>query len=62
MNWLDLVQMVSDGGGVLSARMMASQRTWKRNEGFWLFLLRYILWVFMIEPLLRFFCSSVWPV
>jgi hypothetical protein len=30
---------------VVSAWMVASQRTWKRNEGFWLFLLSNILWV-----------------
>ena len=29
---------------VLSAWMVASKRTWKRNEGFWLFLLSNVLW------------------
>ena len=29
---------------VVSAWMVASKRTWKRNEGFWLFLLSNVLW------------------
>jgi hypothetical protein len=30
---------------VVSAWMVASERKWKRNEGFWLFLLSNVLWV-----------------
>jgi len=29
---------------VISAGMVASKRKWKRNEGFWLFLLSNVLW------------------
>ena len=32
-------------GTAISAWMVASHRTWKRNEGFWLFLLSNILWI-----------------
>ena len=45
MSWLDLVQWPALAVTVLSAWMVASQRTWKRNEGFWLFLLSNILWI-----------------
>ena len=30
---------------VISAWMVASKRKWKRNEGFWLFLLSNVLWI-----------------
>lgn len=45
MNWLDLVQWPAMVVTVVSAWMVASQRKWKRNEGFWLFLLSNVLWV-----------------
>ena len=45
MNWLDLVQWPAMAVTVVSAWMVASQRKWKRNEGFWLFLVSNILWV-----------------
>jgi hypothetical protein len=45
MNWLDLVQWPAMAITVVGAWMVASQRKWKRNEGFWLFLLSNILWV-----------------
>jgi hypothetical protein len=45
MDWLDLVQWPATAVTVLSGWMVASQRAWKRNEGFWLFLLSNILWV-----------------
>jgi hypothetical protein len=45
MNWLDLVQWPAMAITVISAWMVASQRTWKRNEGFWLFLLSDVLWL-----------------
>jgi hypothetical protein len=45
MNWLDLVQWPAMAVTVVSAWMVASNRTWKRNEGFWLFLLSNVLWL-----------------
>ena len=39
---LDGSSMAGDSGHTW---MVASQRTWKRNEGFWLFLLSNLLWV-----------------
>jgi hypothetical protein len=45
MSWIDLVQWPAMAVTVLSAWMLASQRTWKRHEGFWLFLLSNVLWV-----------------
>lgn len=44
MDWLDLVQWPAMAVTVISAGMVASKRTWKRNEGFWLFLLSNVLW------------------
>ena len=43
--WLDLVQWPAMVVTVISAWMVASNREWKRNEGFWLFLLSNVLWV-----------------
>jgi hypothetical protein len=48
---------------VISAWMVASERTWKRNEGFSLFLITNILWVIWDlhdRVYLSFLCSSVW--
>jgi hypothetical protein len=45
MDWWDLVQWPAMVVTVISAWMVASQRKWKRNEGFWLFLLSNVLWV-----------------
>ena len=45
MNWMDLVQWPAMAVTVVSAWMIASQRKWKRNEGFWLFLLSNLLWI-----------------
>ena len=45
MPWLDLVQWPAMAVTVAAAWMVASQRKWKRNWGFWLFLLSNILWV-----------------
>jgi hypothetical protein len=45
MNWMDLVQWPAMAVTVVSAWMIASQRKWKRNEGFWLFLLSNVLWI-----------------
>jgi hypothetical protein len=44
MQWIDLLQWPAMAITVLSAWMVASKRTWKRNEGFWLFLLSNVLW------------------
>ena len=44
MNWLDLLQWPAMAVTVISAWMVASKRIWKRNEGFWLFVLSNILW------------------
>jgi hypothetical protein len=44
MNWFDLVQWPAMVVTVISAGMVASKRTWKRNEGFWLFVLSNVLW------------------
>jgi hypothetical protein len=44
MDWLDRLQWPAMFVTLLSAWMVASQRTWKRNEGFWLFLLSNVLW------------------
>ena len=45
MNWMDLIQWPAMAVTVVSAWMIASQRKWKRNEGFWLFLLSNLLWI-----------------
>lgn len=45
MDWLDLIQWPAMLVTVISAWMVASNRKWKRNEGFWLFLLSNVLWV-----------------
>jgi hypothetical protein len=45
MDWLNLIQWPAMFVTVLSAWMVASNRKWKRNEGFWLFLLSNVLWV-----------------
>jgi len=45
MEWLDLIQWPAMAVTVVSAWMVASNRKWKRNEGFWLFLLSNVLWV-----------------
>ena len=42
MDWLQWPAMIAT---VVSAWMVASQRKWQRNEGFWLFLFSNVLWV-----------------
>jgi len=44
MDWFDVLQWPAMAVTVISAGMVASKRTWKRNEGFWLFLLSNVLW------------------
>ena len=45
MDWLDLIQWPAMAVTVYAAWMVGSQRKWKRNWGFWVFLLSNILWV-----------------
>ena len=45
MEWLDLVQWPAMLVTVVAAWLVASQRKFKRNWGFWLFLLSNVLWV-----------------
>jgi hypothetical protein len=45
MEWMDLIQWPAMAVTVVSAWMVASERKWKRNEGFWLFLFSNILWL-----------------
>ena len=45
MDWKDLVQWPAMAVTVTAAWMVASERKWKRNWGFWLFLLSNILWI-----------------
>jgi len=42
---MDFVQWPAMAVTVVSAWMVASPQTWKRNEGFWLFLLSNMLWI-----------------
>lgn len=43
--WLDLIQWPAMAVTVIAAWMIASQRKFKRNYGFWLFLLSNVLWI-----------------
>jgi hypothetical protein len=45
MNWLDAIQWPAMVVTVVAAWFVASQRKFKRNWGFWLFLLSNVLWV-----------------
>ncbi len=45
MAWLDLIQWPAMAVTVVAAYLVASQRKFKRNWGFWLFLLSNLLWV-----------------
>jgi hypothetical protein len=45
MNWLNLLQWPAMAVTVAAAWLVASQRKFKRNWGFWLFLLSNVLWV-----------------
>lgn len=44
-NWVDLIQWPAMAVTVFAAWLVASQRKFKRNWGFWLFLLSNVLWV-----------------
>ncbi len=43
--WVDLIQWPAMAVTVFAAWLIASQRKFKRNWGFWLFLLSNVLWV-----------------
>jgi hypothetical protein len=45
MNWLDAIQWPAMLVTVIAAWLVASQRKFKRNWGFWLFLLSNVLWI-----------------
>lgn len=45
MNWLDAIQWPAMVVTVIAAWLVASQRKFKRNWGFWLFLLSNVLWI-----------------
>lgn len=45
MNWLDAIQWPAMVVTVVAAWFVASQRKFKRNWGFWLFLLSNGLWI-----------------
>ncbi|MFN2531254.1 MAG: hypothetical protein ABR555_08155 [Pyrinomonadaceae bacterium] len=45
MNWFNLVQWPAMAVTVLAAWLVASQRKFKRNWGFWLFLIGNALWI-----------------
>lgn len=44
MNWIDLLQWPAMVVTVAGAWLVASGRTYKRNYGFWSFLLGNVLW------------------
>ena len=45
MNWINLLQWPAMIVTVAAAWLLASQKKFKRNWGFWLFLLSNVLWV-----------------
>jgi hypothetical protein len=45
MDWLDYLQWPAMAVTVVAAWLVASQRKFKRNWGFWLFLLSNALWI-----------------
>ena len=45
MNYIDCIQWPAMAITVIAAWMIGSQRKFKRNWGFWLFLLSNILWI-----------------
>lgn len=45
MNWIDLLQWPAMAVTVLAAWLIASQKKFKRNWGFWLFLASNVLWI-----------------
>jgi hypothetical protein len=45
MNWIESIQWPAMVVTVWAAWLVASQRKFKRNWGFWLFLLSNLLWI-----------------
>lgn len=45
MDWVDAIQWPAMLVTVVAAWMVASQKKFKRNWGFWLFLLSNVLWI-----------------
>jgi len=45
VNWINLIQWPAMVVTVLAAWFVASQRKFKRNWGFWLFMLSNVLWI-----------------
>jgi len=45
MDWVDAIQWPAMLVTVVAAWMIASQKKFKRNWGFWLFLLSNVLWI-----------------
>jgi len=45
MGWLDTLQWPAMFVTVVAAWLVASQRKFKRNWGFWMFLLSNVLWI-----------------
>ena len=45
MDWVDAIQWPAMVVTVVAAWFVASQRKFKRNWGFWLFLLSNVLWI-----------------
>ncbi len=45
MDWIDLIQWPAMTVTVVAAWLIASQRKFKRNWAFWLFLLSNLLWI-----------------
>jgi hypothetical protein len=45
MDWLDLIQWPAMAVTVSAAWMVGYRRKWKRNWGFWFFILSNILWI-----------------
>jgi len=45
MDWIDIIQWPAMAVTVVAAWLIASQRKFKRNWAFWLFLLSNVLWI-----------------
>lgn len=45
IDWINALQWPAMGVTVLAAWLVASQRKFKRNWGFWIFLMSNILWI-----------------
>jgi hypothetical protein len=45
MDWIDLTQWPAMAVTVVGSWLVASQRKFKRNWGFWVFLIGNVLWV-----------------